>query len=104
MDKNLVQRLITGSIFVIVLVGGIVWNVYSMAGLFLLITVLGLWEFYKLAEKAGAQPQKVYGTIVGALLVLTAFLQKLFVHDPLLFALPPLFFLPFFIAGYISVI
>jgi phosphatidate cytidylyltransferase len=100
MDKNLIQRIITGTVFIIVLVGCIMWNVWSMAGLFLLITILGLHEFYKLAEKANVQPQKGYGLFFGAFLVLLAFIQCVYPLPILKFTLLPLFFLPFFIELY----
>ncbi len=102
MDKNLIQRIITGTLFVAVLVGAIWWSAWSMAGLFLLITILGLWEFYGLAEKAGAQPQKMYGTFVGALIILLTIAAKGFYFSPgsslvLPFLVIPFLFLPFFI-------
>jgi phosphatidate cytidylyltransferase len=62
------MRALTGAVFVIVLIGGILWRYESFAALFLLITILGLWEFYGLVEKAGAKPQKVFGTFTGAFL------------------------------------
>ena len=100
---NLTQRLITGTIFVCVLVGAIWFSVWTMAGLFLLIVILGLWEFYKLAEKAGAHPQKVYGLFLGIILFIGTFIAKAyFVYlNYLIFLIPllilPFFFLPFFI-------
>ncbi len=100
MDKNLIQRIITGTVFIIVLVGCIMWNAWSMAGLFLLITILGLREFYGLAEKAGAQPQKIYGLLFGITLFIIAFLQKAYPVPMLSFLLLPLLFLPFFIELY----
>ncbi len=95
MDRNLIQRIITGTLFVAVLVGAIWWSAWSMAGLFLLITVLGLWEFYGLAEKAGAQPQKVYGTIAGVLLVLLTIAVKGFYFTSKTTLVLPLLALPF---------
>ncbi|TND09782.1 MAG: CDP-diglyceride synthetase [Bacteroidetes bacterium] len=96
MDKNLIQRCITGSLFVIVLVGCIIGHPLSFGGLFLLITILGLWEFYGLAEKAGAQPLKTYGTLVGAFLFALAFLAKRDHNFALLLAVLPMIFLVFF--------
>jgi len=78
--SNLRQRLITGTIFVIVLVSCIWYSAWSMALLFLVITVLGLWEFYKLAEKAQAQPLRLYGTALGSLFIVAAFLNKAGMH------------------------
>ncbi|HLG02883.1 MAG TPA: phosphatidate cytidylyltransferase [Bacteroidia bacterium] len=82
MDKNLLQRSITGIIFVAVLVGAILWNAYSMAALFLLIIILGLREFYALAEKTGARPQKVLGILLGILIFLLIFLLQTHVKIP----------------------
>jgi phosphatidate cytidylyltransferase len=100
MDKNLIQRILTGTVFIIVLVGCIMWNAWSMAGLFLLITILGLHEFYKLSEKSGAQPQKWYGIIIGALIFIITFIQNGFSISLSGFLVIPFFFLPFFIELY----
>src|ERR1041385_2300306 len=97
MDKNLLQRIITGTLFVVVLVGCIMWNAWSMAGLFLLITILGLWEFYKLVEKADVQPQKYYGIFLGASILINAFFQKAYPLPVLNFLMVPFAALPFFI-------
>ncbi len=72
--SNLAQRLITGSIFVVVLVGCIWFNPFTLALLCLAVTVLGLHEFYKLARKANAEPMHWYGVVLGALIVTLTFL------------------------------
>ena len=95
--SNLTQRLITGTIFVIVVVGCIWFSAWSMAALFLLITILGMNEFYSLAKKANAQPLHVYGIIAGSLLVLFAFLQKSGLSTALYYLIIPIVFLIFFI-------
>ncbi|UPT69157.1 MAG: hypothetical protein M0D57_11320 [Sphingobacteriales bacterium JAD_PAG50586_3] len=71
--SNILQRLITGIFFVLILVGGMVWNRYSFGALFLLITVLSLIEFYGLIKnsKWNTQPQMVQGVGAGALLFIT---------------------------------
>ncbi len=61
MDRNLIQRLITGTLFVGVLVFAIWWHAWSYAALFLIITVLGLLEFYRLIRLTGASPQVFTG-------------------------------------------
>lgn len=96
--SNLTQRLITGTIFVIVLVGCIWWSVWSMLVLMLVIGILGLNEFYNLSVKAGADPQKYYAIAVGALTILMAFFFKAghFLAIGVL-ALLPLLFITFFI-------
>lgn len=66
--SNLLKRSITGTIFVIVLISAIYLNQVSCLILFGVLTLLGLWEFYGLAQRTGAQPQKVAGTFAGTLL------------------------------------
>jgi phosphatidate cytidylyltransferase len=70
--SNLAQRLITGTIFVIVLVGCIIWNQWSMFVLLFAITLLGQNEFYTLAKKANVDPMRIGGVAIG-LMLLTAF-------------------------------
>lgn len=66
--KELLTRAITGLVFVAVLIGAIVWNKYSVAGLFFIVSILGLIEFFKLMEKAGFKPKKRVAGVVGALI------------------------------------
>lgn len=95
--SNLTQRLITGTIFVIVLVGCIWWSAWSMFALFLVITVLGLNEFYTLAKKANAEPLRGYSIFGGSLIVISAFLAKSGLFHAAHYLLIPVIFLIFFI-------
>ncbi|HTL80509.1 MAG TPA: phosphatidate cytidylyltransferase [Bacteroidia bacterium] len=102
MDKNLIQRSITGTLFVIIVVSCIWFSPWSMFALFLLITILGLHEFYKLAEKTGAHPQSNFAIAAGSVTVLLVFLEKAFPFSySIYWALLIVFlFLPFFIELY----
>lgn len=71
--SNLAQRLITGSIFVVVLVGCIVLDWRSLFVLLASITVLGQNEFYKLATKANAEPNRIAGIAAGLFLLIGSF-------------------------------
>lgn len=94
--SNLTQRLITGSIFVVVLVGCLWFSAWTMLLLLFAITVLGLHEFYGLAVKAGAQPQKWYGIVLGGVIVLSTFAIKGgFPHYMLSWLIPALFLIFF---------
>lgn len=66
--KTLATRTITAAIFVAVLLTCILYNYLSFAGLFFVVSVWGLYEFYQLAEKLGAKPYKGAGLISGAFL------------------------------------
>ena len=49
--KNLIQRAITGVLFVAVLVGAILYSAFSFMLLFMLISALAVWEFVCLVNK-----------------------------------------------------
>ncbi len=49
--KNLIIRTITGALFVILLVGGIVFHPYSMLILFTLISAMTVWEFTTIVNR-----------------------------------------------------
>ena len=76
MDKNFYQRLCTGIVFIAVLVSCITLSQWSFAGLFLLLIILGLLEFYKLIKETGAKPQTFLGVLLGASLFLFVFFCK----------------------------
>lgn len=64
--SNLVQRTITGVIFLAVVIGSILFNEISFFILFELIIIGAMYEFYSLAQKKKYNPQKIYGIIIGA--------------------------------------
>lgn len=62
----MLTRALTGSVIVAAILAGIYYSSSSFVGLFFVITTVGLWEFYTLTEKGGMSPQKLLGTIAGA--------------------------------------
>lgn len=95
--SNLAQRLITGSIFVVVLVGCIWFSPWTLGLLCLAVTILGLLEFYKLSLKAKAEPQSYWGIFIGVVMIVGAFFLKAGGYPILNYAMLPLVFLTFFI-------
>ncbi|MBW6478455.1 MAG: phosphatidate cytidylyltransferase [Bacteroidales bacterium] len=69
--SNLAKRTVTGIFIVILIIFSVVISKYVFTGLFLLITILGLWEFYSLLEKVDIRPNKLLGTIAGAFLFIS---------------------------------
>lgn len=63
--KNLVIRAVSGGVLVAVMIGAIVWSHKAMGELFLLLTAVGLHEFYALARKCGYHPLSNIGTVAG---------------------------------------
>ncbi len=66
--KDLVKRLITGIVFVVVLLLAITTNKYTLAGLFYVVSMAGLYEFFVLMEKVGFKPKKSIAMVVGSLI------------------------------------
>jgi phosphatidate cytidylyltransferase len=69
--SNLLKRTLTGIIFVVLIVASIISDQTFFSLLFLLVTILGLWEFYTLVEKAGISPNKLLGVVTGAFLFIS---------------------------------
>lgn len=74
MNKKFLRRTYTAIIFLILVLLSILINKYFFGILFLVFTIISLTEFYLLTEKRGFKPQKLYGTISGALIFIISFL------------------------------
>lgn len=66
--KTLGTRSASAVVFVILLIGSVYWNYYSFTAFFFIVAMLGLNEFYKIAEKLGAKPFKWVGFLSGFIL------------------------------------
>ncbi|MDP1802688.1 MAG: phosphatidate cytidylyltransferase [Bacteroidota bacterium] len=66
--KTLATRSASAAVFVVLLVGCVYWNYISFSLFFFAVSMIGLNEFFKIAEKMGAKPFKVVGFILGALI------------------------------------
>jgi phosphatidate cytidylyltransferase len=99
--SNFSQRALTGIIFVIVLIGSIIFHPLLFWILFGFISSMATREFYQLAEKDGAQPQKNYGIGLALLLfALTAITASGYLSPIALFVFAPLIFALFIIELY----
>jgi phosphatidate cytidylyltransferase len=90
--KELIKRTLTGIAFVAVVIGCVLYSKYSFAGLFLVVNILGLFEFYSLMQHHEMPVQKYNGIIIGSLLYLNFFfmIDRLAFFDLLIF-FPALF-------------
>ncbi|MBI4929999.1 MAG: phosphatidate cytidylyltransferase [Bacteroidetes bacterium] len=70
--NNFWTRTLTGAVFLVVMVGGIIWNFWSYIALFSLIPLLGVWEFYSLMKERISLSQKIAGTLLGLILLLAS--------------------------------
>lgn len=78
--NELPKRILTGILFVIVMIGGVVWNEYSYMLLFSLITILAINEYYNIiSDKLNAAEDwktlyKFVNTIFGVIVFAIVFL------------------------------
>jgi len=82
--SNFWQRAITGTLFVIVLVGTVLWNKYSFIGLLFVIAVLGIWEYATLFKGRKNKPNFLGTVIAGVGIAFIWSLVPLDIRNPLL--------------------
>lgn len=70
----------TGTIFVVVLVGATMLGGWYVQILFGLIVLFGLYEFYNLFDSSDSKPQKLIGTITGTVFYFCLALERNFIH------------------------
>ncbi|MFW5758529.1 MAG: phosphatidate cytidylyltransferase [Bacteroidota bacterium] len=63
--NQLVIRTLTGVIIVLLIIVSIVFNPVVFETFFMIVVILGLWEFYSLLEKTGVKIFKFSGTLLG---------------------------------------
>lgn len=93
--NDFIKRIITGFIFLFIMIGSIVWNQWSFFCLFGIILLLALWEFYNIVESDVVKPQKISGVCVGLLMYIVTFIAVINKLPMLLLFNIPLFFLLF---------
>lgn len=69
MFKNLLIRALSGAVFITLMIAAILVPPYCFGGLFLVVTLLGLREFYSLADKMGSVDLDKWLAIVGGLVL-----------------------------------
>ena len=67
--SNFLQRTLSGLIFVLIVVGSILWNPYSFAVVFMLITGWSVYEFHKLTNQQHQVQVSTFTSVVGAMLL-----------------------------------
>ena len=64
--KNLRVRTLSGAVLAAVVLGAVIWSQWSFGLLLMALLVVGMSEFYTLAEKQGSHPQRIVGLVAGA--------------------------------------
>ncbi|WP_180335591.1 phosphatidate cytidylyltransferase [Labilibaculum filiforme] len=75
---NFIIRTLSAAVFAIVLLAGISLHPIGFLAVFLAITLMGVFEFYKLAKKANSSPQLITGMLASGTLFLGCFVANYF--------------------------
>jgi phosphatidate cytidylyltransferase len=99
--KNFLKRTITGAIFVACIIGSILYDPFTFAGLILIFTLLATSEFYRFYHSDENTPQKITGMIcVSTLYLILALIARNSIPIKSLFLCIPVFLCPFIIELY----
>ena len=66
--SNFWTRTVTGLSMVFLIIASLIFSKFLFSLFFFFITVLGLWEFFRIIASDNCQPQKSYGTLAGILI------------------------------------
>lgn len=78
--QTFITRTITATVFVAVLLTCICINFYTLAALFFVVSVWGLYEFYQIAKKLNALPSIMLGILLAVFMYVSVFLSLLGEH------------------------
>jgi phosphatidate cytidylyltransferase len=65
--SSFLKRTISGALFIVLIIGGIILGRYSFFLVFLVLMELTMLEFYKITFKARVKPQYIYGMVLGGI-------------------------------------
>lgn len=68
--RNLIVRTLSGAVLLAIVVAAAYMGYWGFGTLMLLITVIGVWEFYKLVTAKGVEPQRGLGMLISTIYVL----------------------------------
>lgn len=86
--NNFTLRTITGSAFVIVIIGSVLINHWLFASLFFIVALIGFWEFSRISRSLNVYPSKLTGLLLSALTyLLIVFWNFLIIPDQSLYFL-----------------
>lgn len=99
--SNLTQRIITAIIGAVVIISAICWNDWAYFGIFFIICLFSILEFYKNVGLDGMLPLKTYGSFIAlSIYALTFFVEKGLLQSHFYFFIFPIAATAFFIKLY----
>jgi len=97
--NNFVKRTLSGTVFVLLLVGSIIWSQYSFGVLFAIIAAFSVYEFHKLTnQQEGISVNPILAVIGGIILFKNSFLYASDIFSEKIFLIYGIFLILVFIA------
>ena len=72
--KTILQRTVSGIVYLILIIGSLLWGCIPFGILLLCIGTIALYEFYRLTNGTGNSAAMIAGLISGCLIIIIAFL------------------------------
>ena len=69
--KNFIVRTLSGAVLLLVILGALYIGYYGYLALLLLVTMVGVWEFYNLSKAKEYDPQRGWGLALSLFIYLT---------------------------------
>ena len=79
--RNLLVRTASGVVLLGVVLGASFVGYWGFVALMMLITVVGVWEFYGLARAKGSEPQRCMGVLMSIVLFFAGFVPSLYIYN-----------------------
>ncbi len=83
--STFLKRTISGTLFVIIIIGSILLGRYSFLLVFITLMLFSLYEFYKICLQSRVRPQILYGILLGALIFATNYFFAIGKIGPFIF-------------------
>ena len=76
--KTLATRSLSAAVFVVLLISSVLWNYFTFSAFFYVVSLIGLIEFYNIAQKLDSKPFKIAGLLFASLIYLMTLNYNLF--------------------------
>jgi phosphatidate cytidylyltransferase len=76
--KTLATRSLSAAVFVVLLISSVLWNYFTFSAFFYIVSLIGLIEFYNIAEKLDSKPFKIAGLTFASIIYLMTLNYSLF--------------------------
>ena len=74
--NELLKRTISGAVFILLMLGAILWNPWTLIALILIISAVALYEYFSIFRLRGSHPFTIAGIVAGFFILLLVFCER----------------------------